>query len=277
MRIHARPVLPDGARRSAAAHLAAVGFRRGFSTLAAAAPHVGREVVLSLDLEDFFASVSAARVAATFAALGYPRSVAYCLSGLCTTRVPAAILVEQPRGGDLPAAWRQRRRLRDAHLPTGAPTSPALANLAAFALDTRLAAAAAAVGATYTRYADDLSFSGNAELARRARRFSVLVGTIAIEEGYRVNLRKTCIAGKSARQEVVVVVVNVRPALARDRWDRLRAILHNCQVHGPSTQNRDGHEDFRAWITGTVAAARAIDAKRGGRLLEMLAGVDWGR
>lgn len=256
-------------------HPSALGFRRGLGVRAAALPHVGREVVLSLDLEDFFASVSAARVVAIFAALGYPRAVARCLAGLCTTHVPHAVLRDQPRGGDQAAEWRQRARLRDRHLPTGAPTSPAVANLAAFGLDTRLAALATAAGGTYTRYADDLTFSGDGDFARGLQRFVPFVAEVAVEEGYRLNRAKSCIARRGARQEVLGLVVNERAALRRDQWDRLRAILHNCRVHGPAGQNRAGHPDFRAWLTGSVAAGQAMDPKRGGKLAEMLAAVQW--
>lgn len=258
-------------------HECAHGFRRGRSTLTCATAHVGRDVVLRIDLEDFFASVTFAQVSATFRTAGYAEPVADSLAGMCTTRVPIRVVATRPVSGDPAAAWRQKRRLATPHLPTGSPTSPALANLAAYRLDCRLFAAAQAVGATYTRYADDLIFSGDGEFRRRVRRFSVLVAGIALDEGYRVNPRKTSIVGKSARQTVVGIVVNERAALPRSRFDQLRAMVHNCIVHGPSTQNREGRPDFRAWLVGTIAAATAIDPKRGGQLTTMLAQVVWER
>lgn len=259
------------------AHEAAHGFRRGRSTLTCAAPHVGQAVVMSLDLEDFFASVPQAAIVGVFRTAGYPSPVAVTLAGLCCTRVPRTVRLAVPTGGDPPAKWRQGQRLAAPHLPTGAPTSPALANLAAYRLDCRLSAAAAAVGAAYTRYADDLTFSGDTGFSQRATRFAAFVDTIAREEGYRVNMRKTRIAGRGSRQQVVGVVVNDRPALPRARYDALRAVLHNCIAKGPSTQNRAAHPDFQAWVVGSVAAARAVDPKRGGHLAAMLERVDWSR
>ena len=113
-------------------HPAAHGFVGGRSARTHAAAHVGRRVVVRVDLEDFFAGVTAARVFGIFRACGYPEGVAHVLTGLCTNAVPP----EQ----SVPGHWRLSRRLAAPHLPQGAPTSPALANLAAFALDRRLRA-----------------------------------------------------------------------------------------------------------------------------------------
>src|SRR5262249_40986091 len=113
------------------AHDAAHGYRRGRSIVTFAEPHAGRCLVLRMDLRDFFPSVSAARVRAVFRAGGYPREVAACLAGLCTNATPAGVW---PAGTD----DNTRRRFRSPHLPQGAPTSPALANLCAYGLDRRL-------------------------------------------------------------------------------------------------------------------------------------------
>ena len=105
-------------------HDAAHGFVRGRSARTHAAVHVGRRVVVRLDLEDFFAGVTAARVYGIFRTAGYPEAVAHTLTGLCTNVVPVDESVA--------AGSRLARRLATPHLPQGAPTSPALANLAAF-------------------------------------------------------------------------------------------------------------------------------------------------
>ena len=149
-------------------HDAAHGFVRGRSALSHAALHTGRRVVVRLDLEDFFAGVTAARVFGIFRTAGYPESVAHMLTGLCTNVVPHAESVS--------GHYRLARRLATPHLPQGAPTSPALANLAAFGLDRRLTGLARAVGARYSRYADDLVLSSDAylrtpvDMIRRDRR-----------------------------------------------------------------------------------------------------------
>ncbi|MGI8803151.1 MAG: reverse transcriptase family protein [Solirubrobacteraceae bacterium] len=139
-------------------HQAAHGFTRGRSVISHAAAHSGRYAVVRLDLEDFFASVPTGRIHRMFRAAGYPEAVAHTLAGLVTNAVPAAVWHELPLPADrrlLAAHRRLGRRLAQPHLPQGAPTSPALANLAAHRLDRRLSGLAAALELTYTRYADD--------------------------------------------------------------------------------------------------------------------------
>ena len=109
----------------------------------------------------------------------------------------------------------------DAASAAGAPTSPSLANLCAFRLDLRLAGLARALGATYTRYADDLAFSGGEDLARVIERLSVRVAAIALEEGFSIQLRKTRVMRRGARQHLAGVVVYQHPFLEGSEFDTL--------------------------------------------------------
>jgi RNA-directed DNA polymerase len=255
-------------------HEAAHGFRRGRSIVSFAAPHANRAIVIRFDLADFFASVTEARVHALFRTLGYPQAVTRAMSALVTNRVPSALF----RNGELAGKfdWTERQRLRDRHLPQGASTSPALANLCAFRLDMRLAALAKSLGATYTRYADDLAFSGGQRLSTRVDSFGVQVAAIALEEGFSVQTRKTRIMRSGTRQRLAGVVINRHPNLSRERFDTLKAMLTNCVRHGPASQNRDGRADFRASLEGHVAHACMLNRARGEKLRRILEGIEWG-
>lgn len=135
-------------------HPSAHGFRRNFSCLSYVAPHVGKETILRMDIKDFFHSVPSARIGGVFRRLGYPWAVAEVLRGLCphATSGPLA-------GAPYKEFSREaRERLRFKHLPQGAPTSPAIANLCAWRLDRRLQSVSERFGLDYTRYADDSPF-----------------------------------------------------------------------------------------------------------------------
>ena len=261
-------------------HDAAHGFRTGRSVASYARPHAGRAVVIRLDLEGFFASVSVGRVYGLLRTAGYPEPVAHCLAGLMTTVLPrrAWQQVPLPTAPGLQAAhWRLGRRLAAPHLPQGAPTSPAVANLAAYRLDVRLSALVAAWGGRYTRYADDLALSGDRGWRSGTPRLLDRVEEIVREEGFRLNAHKTAVLPRGGRQVLGGLVVNDRPHVPRADVDLLRAIVHNCLRHGPSTQNRAGHPDFRAHLEGRVAWVLQHDEERGTRLQGELAAVDWTR
>ncbi len=254
-------------------HEAAHGFRKGRNIVTFAQPHADQQIVIRIDLQDFFASVTYARVHALFRTLGYPRGVTQAMTALLTNRVPSALF----HSGQLKDKfdWPEQRRLRDRHLPQGASTSPALANLCAFRLDVRLAALARSLGTTYTRYADDLAFSGGAQLSRRAQRLPLWVASIAIEEGFAVQQHKTRVMQRGVRQRLAGVVVNRHPNLARERFDTLKTMLTNCVRHGPASQNRDAHADFRASLEGHIAHASMLNAARGAKLRAIFDRIDW--
>jgi RNA-directed DNA polymerase len=260
------------------AHDAAHGFVAGRSARSHAAVHVRAELVLRLDLEDFFASVTAGRVFGIFRTVGYSEGVAHALTALCTNVLPRAEWAALPRPSDpqlIGSYWRLGRRLATPHLPQGAPTSPALASLAAFSLDRRLAGLAARFGARYTRYADDLAFSGKAALAPRTGRLAGLVAEIARDEGFRLNEAKTRPMPRSTRQQLCGVVVNEHPNVPRREYDLLKAILHDAARHGPAAANRDGHRDFRAHLLGRIAWVEQLNPARGRRLRERFAAIAW--
>jgi hypothetical protein len=260
-------------------HESAHGFRRGRSAVTFVAPHVGRTVVLKMDLRDFFVSISSARVVAVFLTAGYPEPVARFLAGLCTNTVPLEVWNQAGRLAAETAVsdprWRDRRIYRQPHLPQGAPTSPALANLAAYRLDARLAGLASAAEARYTRYADDLVFSGGESLARSIGRFAIQVAAIALEEGFAVQHRKTRIMRHGVRQLAAGVVINETINMRRDHHDRLKAILCNCVRYGPRAQNRAGVPDFRAHLAGRVAHAARLNPRRGQKLARLFERISW--
>lgn len=265
--------------RALPVHDAAHGCVPGRSVRTAVTPHAGAAVVLQMDLEAFFPSIPAGRVHGWLqGTAGLPEPVAHAVTGLVTTVLPRSVWRQVPVPADAVARDRHRRlgqRLAVPHLPQGAPTSPALANLVCFRLDRRLAGLAAAFGATYTRYVDDLTFSGDASVGRG--RLADLVTQVVTEEGFRVNRSKTRSTTAARRQAVLGTVVNARPTLPRPERDALRALLHNCAAHGWPSQVRDRDPaTFRDHVLGRVSWASSIDPAFGARLRVLADRIDWG-
>jgi hypothetical protein len=202
-------------------HPAATGFERGRSIATNAGVHVGKAVVVRMDLQDFFASTRARRVYKYFRHIGWNREAADLLVRLCTY---------------------------DGGLPQGAPTSPRLSNLVNYRLDARLSGLAAGrrlrnprtgaplsreeFGAAYTRYADDLTFSFTEDDPSTIRRLIRVTRQIVLKEGYVLHeRRKLHVRRRNSRQLVTGLVVNERVNLPRPvrRW--LRAVEHRL-AHG---------------------------------------------
>lgn len=246
---------------------------RGVRT--ATAPHAGHDVLVRFDLETFFAAVADVRVRGVLRHLDADADVAALVTGMCTARVPADVLarVQADPAPEPGHRWRSGRRLSVPHLPQGAPTSPSLANAVAGGLDRRLAALADSYAGQYTRYVDDLLISGN-DLA--VGYLLDAVRAIVRDEGFRLNEAKTLVRRRARRQSALSVVVNDGPTIRRTQLDRLRAILHNCAVHGPLTQTRGAELDtFRRRLLGQVSWVNSIDPVRGAQLRAAFDRIVW--
>ncbi len=168
------------------------GFRRKRSILTNARPHLGQRCLLKMDLRDFFPSISLQRVIGVFRRLGYVPNVAFYLARICC--------------------------LDDA-LPQGAATSPALSNLVAGRMDARLAGLTKRFGLHYTRYADDLTFSGERISLKTVEILSDVIG----EEGFTVNEGKTRLCRSGGKRVVTGISVRTtEPRLPKSYKRRVR-------------------------------------------------------
>lgn len=144
-----------------------------------------------------------------------------------------------------------------------------------FTLDRRLAALADAAGLRYTRYADDLTFSGGPDLRRGAHALISTVEKIVRGESFALNPSKTRVRRPHQRQSVTGIVVNQRPNIARPEYDRLKAVLHDCRTRGPAAANRAGVPDFRAHLLGRISWIASLNPDRGARLRARFAAIAW--
>ena len=142
----------------------------------------------------------------------------------------------------------------------GRARAPALSNQVARRLDKRLGGLAAKLGLRYTRYADDLTFSGDAALNERVGYLMARVRHLAESERFAVNEKKTRVQRRNRAQSVTGLVVNDRPGVPRAEVRRVRAILYRARTEGLDAQNREGRPHFREWLRGKIAYIAMVPA-----------------
>ncbi len=250
-------------------HSACHGFRKNHSCLTFVQAHCNKRVVIRMDLQRFFTSISLRRIHSIFETIGYSTAVARLLAGLSTNQIPHDVLRNNPK-----LSYSERKQYSAPHLPQGAPCSPALANLSAYKLDVRLSALMKKIGGEYTRYADDLAFSGDFSQTT-IQRLHALIYHIVIDEDFSLNTRKTSVMHHGSRQQLTGLVLNQHANYPRYKYDQLKAILYNCVRFGAASQNKQKHANFKAHLLGRISHVKSINPQRAVRLQRLYEEINW--
>lgn len=237
----------------------AEGFRKRRSILTNARHHVNKKIIVKLDIRDFFPTIDSNRVFGMYLQLGYPRRVAQLLTDLSTVKK---------------------------RLPTGAPTSPAIANIISRRLDKRFVNLGLKTDFTYSRYADDITISSDTDNILKMIPF---FKEIIQDEGFAVNEGKLRILRSGSRQSVTGVVVNEKPNITRREIKKLRAVLHNSK-HGNLYEQaavwamrEKGLRSYRSYsvrnfyqsLLAKIHFVRMINEKAGNTLLTEFYRIPW--
>ncbi len=233
------------------------GFRTGRSTKTNAEPHVGQKIVVRIDLKNFFPTVTMGRVRGYLIALGYGFPVATALACLMTEAERQPVELDDGTLVHVPVTNR--------HCVQGAPTSPALCNALVLKLDRRIAGLARKFGVNYTRYADDLTFSGPLD-HKQAFGLVQIVRRIVEAEGFTVNADKTLLLSHARRQTVTGAVVNQTLGLSRQERRRLRAMLHH-QSQGKPLHDAHKQPVSVAHLQGKLGYVKMLNAGQWEKLL----------
>lgn len=246
------------------------GFVVGRSVKTNALRHINRKYLLNIDLLDFFPSINFGRVRGMFMGKPYnlPPKVATVLAHLC--------------------CFNQR-------LPQGAPTSPVVSNMICAQMDSQLQRLAASNRCTYTRYADDITFS----TSRRTFPISIAIPNdldqvepgnelhdIIRNNGFSIHPEKIWLRRQDRRQEVTGVTVNVFPNLPRKFTNQIRAMLHAWEKYGVDAaqshfEMKYDHKHRAAWteaplfqsvVKGKIEYLGMIKGKESSTYLRFL---DW--
>lgn len=205
------------------------GFERGSSIFSNAEPHRNANAILTIDLKDFFPTVTQKQVFNIFKSIGYNDLMSIVFSNICTY---------------------------NESLPQGSPCSPKLANLSAWKLDVRIQGYVGKRGINYTRYADDLSFSSLVPL--KVVQIIPMISQIIESENFQINPEKTRIAGVSRAKIVTgLVISNDAIGIGRDKYKIFRAMIHRLTLPSEQSNMRLFHQ-----TKGWLAYLNSVDVKR---------------
>ena len=196
--------------------LAATGFVQGKSVVDNAQCHIGKNYVFNIDLKDFFPSITQPRVwkRLQLKPLNISQPIANVMAGLCCMK-------RKEQDGTVSYI-----------LPQGAPTSPVITNMICDKLDRRLSGLVARFNLTYTRYADDITFSSNHYVYAEDGDFRKELERIITDQGFSINEKKTRLQKKGSHQEVTGLIVNEKANVARKYVMELRSILYIWEKYG---------------------------------------------
>lgn len=193
----------------------AMGFVKGRSVKDNASLHVGKNYVFNTDLKDFFPSVSQYRVWKNlqYKPFNFNREIASLIAGLCC-------VVDKP-GKD-----------SKGYLPQGSPCSPIITNIVCQKLDYKLSRLARKYNVTYSRYADDITFSSMHNVYQEDSQFLNDFKKIISDEHFMINDKKTRLQKRGERQEVTGLVVNSKVNTVRDYVRDIQCLLYIWERYG---------------------------------------------
>lgn len=215
----------------------ATGFVKGKNIYHNAERHKTNRYFLCLDIDNFFPSITYAKVYNVFRTIGYNPHVSHILASFCTYRNI---------------------------LPQGAITSPALSNIICIKMDNRIAGYVGKRNITYTRYADDMTFSSLSD--NRLVRIKDFVAKIIQDEGFELNKSKTRFLGPNRQRKITGLIINEKSfGIGRKSERLLRAKIHRFYIKPLPDQEK---EKLRTHISGWLAYMQKVDFRRLSRLIE---------
>jgi hypothetical protein len=237
------------------------GFVSQRSIVSNAIPHVGADIVINIDLKDFFPTIDYSRVKGLMKALGYSEQIATVFALLCTQ---AEIETVQMDGVTYYVQTGKR------FLPQGSPASPAISNLIAYRLDRKVQGLAKKVNFTYTRYADDLTFSTAKENEKNISKLLYFLKKIIEEEGFTIHPEKTHIMRKGSLQKVTGIVVNEKPNVERNQLRKFRSLLHHIETEGWKNQTWGKSSYLANAVEGYICYVSMVNPDKGNQFRQQL-------
>lgn len=225
------------------------GFVTGKSIVTNAEKHIGKKQILTVDIEDFFPSIKIEQIIQIFKAIGYSKSAAARLADICCF---------------------------EGQLPQGAPSSPCLANLRCREMDHELLQISKKYGLTYTRYADDMTFSADMDLLF----LFPIIAEIIKKYGFSINNNKTRIFKENERKLITGLLVKEDGLKIPKKFKRrLKQEIYYCKKFGVSTHLENiassKSVNFKEYLYGKAYYIKMVEPQTGEYFLKQLDEIQW--
>lgn len=224
------------------------GFAKGHSIVTNAKKHVGQEYILTVDIQDFFTSITQKQVQEVFMEAGYTEEVSECLAELCCC---------------------------EGRLPQGAPTSPCIANIVCREMDKELAELAAEKKIIYTRYADDMIFSADTDTSAYLAEITEIIHS----HGFLLNDKKTRIQSGPYKLVTGLVVGKDTIRVPKGFKRKLRQEIYYCRKFGVSAhlENSNSRKSihFKEYLYGKAYYIHMVEPEAGQGFLKELDHINW--
>ena len=222
------------------------GGRKNMSIYKNAKLHCGQKAVATLDVKDFFPSISSNRVYHALIGAGFTEIVADLLVKLSTYK---------------------------GRLPLGFPTSSSLANLVIIPMAHRLQKLADQHNLKCSFWVDDITISGS----MRVGKLRNLINKIVTQEGFKINEKKGIKLMENNKPQIVtkLSVNSTKPKVMKEYRKNLRSLLRHCVTQGPASQTNDCLKKFKRSLLGKISFVKSIDETRGIKLQRQFDRINW--
>lgn len=247
-------------------------FQKGNSISINAKVHENNEVIFNLDLENFFETITEKRIYGIFKSIGYTKNVAVDLAKICTTIIPEEKFDDLNE--DIKKHFEDYRKLKNCVLPQGACTSPMLSNLICRKLDIRLSKLSNKLGIQYSRYADDITFSGSLNNLPNIN----LLRKIVNEENFIINENKVKLLKKGNRQMVTGLLVDGKIRVPQKFKKDIFRHLRFCEKFGGYSHFKKISPDkgFRKeWLHGKICFVHSVEPEIAKIMFQKLKDINW--
>lgn len=256
-------------------HDAAYGFTKGKSIVNNAEMHVGKELILNIDLYRYFDTITEKRVYGLFKNLGYTEKLSFDLARLLCVRPPKSY------SNDIRIENRLKKKfikIKPAILPQGAPTSPIISNIISTKLDEVLTKYSARCGVCYSRYADDITFSGN----RKDMLSLAIIKKIIRQQGFTINIKKTKYISNCKKQSVTGLTVNNGIFVNKEITKTIKQELYYCLKFGyknhldyKQTKGSESKAGYKDWLFGKICFIYSVEKEKGIKFFSLFNQIDW--